>query len=195
MLHLCSAETGPVPALHGLHLPCWSAALCLQGVWYLHIDFFSVVISKYQSLRYLSTPQVLARIANATRPTIHLCEVVTEQQLERLLLLLVGTDFNRGDISWGGAWAQYSLTCMLQDILAGVFLFFTGQSVCMNYSVIPQYFCVKAAGRETCAWAGLGWPDLITAFFENCSTHLLTITLRINIKDPVSQSFLWHDHI
>lgn len=61
----------------------------------------------------------MARIANATRPTIHLCEVVSEQQLERLLLLLVGTDFNRGDISWGGAWAQYSLTCMLQDILAG----------------------------------------------------------------------------
>lgn len=63
--------------------------------------------------------QVLARIANATRPTIHLCEIVNEPQLERLLLLLVGTDFNRGDISWGGAWAQYSLTCMLQDILAG----------------------------------------------------------------------------
>ncbi|XP_037398087.1 baculoviral IAP repeat-containing protein 6 isoform X3 [Pygocentrus nattereri] len=66
--------------------------------------------------------KVLARIANATRPTIHLCEVVSEQQLERLLLLLVGTDFNRGDISWGGAWAQYSLTCMLQDILAGELL-------------------------------------------------------------------------
>ncbi|KAL4694317.1 hypothetical protein H8959_013582, partial [Pygathrix nigripes] len=65
---------------------------------------------------------VLARIANATRPTIHLCEIVNEPQLERLLLLLVGTDFNRGDISWGGAWAQYSLTCMLQDILAGELL-------------------------------------------------------------------------
>ncbi|XP_041107829.1 baculoviral IAP repeat-containing protein 6-like isoform X5 [Polyodon spathula] len=66
--------------------------------------------------------KVLARIANATRPTIHLCEVVNELQLERLLLLLVGTDFNRGDISWGGAWAQYSLTCMVQDILAGELL-------------------------------------------------------------------------
>ncbi|KAK1333168.1 hypothetical protein QTO34_006705 [Cnephaeus nilssonii] len=66
--------------------------------------------------------KVLARIANATRPTIHLCEIVNEPQLERLLLLLVGTDFNRGDISWGGAWAQYSLTCMLQDILAGELL-------------------------------------------------------------------------
>ncbi|XP_078260781.1 dual E2 ubiquitin-conjugating enzyme/E3 ubiquitin-protein ligase BIRC6 isoform X6 [Rhinoraja longicauda] len=66
--------------------------------------------------------KVLARIANATRPTIHLCEIVNGQQLERLLLLLVGTDFNRGDISWGGAWAQYSLTCMIQDILAGELL-------------------------------------------------------------------------
>ncbi|XP_078085695.1 dual E2 ubiquitin-conjugating enzyme/E3 ubiquitin-protein ligase BIRC6 isoform X6 [Mustelus asterias] len=66
--------------------------------------------------------KVLARIANATRPTIHLCEIVNEQQLERLLLLLVGTDFNRGDISWGGAWAQYSLTCMIQDILGGELL-------------------------------------------------------------------------
>ncbi|XP_054979501.1 baculoviral IAP repeat-containing protein 6 isoform X6 [Sorex araneus] len=66
--------------------------------------------------------KVLARIANATRPTIHLCEIVNEPQLERLLLLLVGTDFNRGDISWGGAWAQYSLTCMLQDILSGELL-------------------------------------------------------------------------
>ncbi|ELK27335.1 Baculoviral IAP repeat-containing protein 6 [Myotis davidii] len=69
-----------------------------------------------------ATSKVLARIANATRPTIHLCEIVNEPQLERLLLLLVGTDFNRGDISWGGAWAQYSLTCMLQDILAGELL-------------------------------------------------------------------------
>ncbi|XP_056669227.1 baculoviral IAP repeat-containing protein 6 isoform X17 [Monodelphis domestica] len=66
--------------------------------------------------------KVLARIANATRPTIHLCEIVNEPQLERLLLLMVGTDFNRGDISWGGAWAQYSLSCMLQDILAGELL-------------------------------------------------------------------------
>lgn len=66
---------------------------------------------------------MLARIASATRPTIHLCEVVSEQQMERLLLLLVGTEFNRGDISWGGAWAQYSLTCMLQDILTGVACF------------------------------------------------------------------------
>ena len=59
---------------------------------------------------------------------------MNEPQLERLLLLLVGTDFNRGDISWGGAWAQYSLTCMLQDILAGL-LGFIFNKVCQNYLV------------------------------------------------------------
>lgn len=87
-----------------------------------YVDLLSLVVFVHVHDEYFLCPtQVLARIANATRPTIHLCEVVSEQQLERLLLLLVGTDFNRGDISWGGAWAQYSLTCMLQDILAGVF--------------------------------------------------------------------------
>lgn len=93
-------------------------------------------------LNALNLFQVLARIANATRPTIHLCEVVSEQQLERLLLLLVGTDFNRGDISWGGAWAQYSLTCMLQDIISGTVF----RSVLNN--VVFEF------GDQCCAFAG-----------------------------------------
>ncbi|MEQ2215101.1 hypothetical protein XENOCAPTIV_027469, partial [Xenoophorus captivus] len=89
-----------------------------------------------------ATSKVLARIANATRPTIHLCEVVSEQQLERLLLLLVGTDFNRGDISWGGAWAQYSLTCMLQDILAGLF----------HLVIISLFFYLSEPSSCMCCW-------------------------------------------
>lgn len=84
------------------------------------LDLLGRVLSGLRAtLNHFATLQVLARIASASRPTIHLCEVVSEQQMERLLLLLVGTEFNRGDISWGGAWAQYSLTCMLQDILTG----------------------------------------------------------------------------
>ncbi|OWK10826.1 BIRC6, partial [Cervus elaphus hippelaphus] len=59
-----------------------------------------------------ATSKVLARIANATRPTIHLCEIVNEPQLERLLLLLVGTDFNRGDISWGELLAPVAAEAM-----------------------------------------------------------------------------------
>ncbi|XP_010774298.1 baculoviral IAP repeat-containing protein 6-like, partial [Notothenia coriiceps] len=92
---------------------------CISVVQKLALFLLSMDFTCHADL-LLFVCKVLARIANATRPMIHLCEVVSEQQLERLLLLLVGTDFNRGDISWGGAWAQYSLTCMLQDILAGV---------------------------------------------------------------------------
>ncbi|XP_029926712.1 baculoviral IAP repeat-containing protein 6 isoform X5 [Myripristis murdjan] len=94
---------------------------CISVVQKLALFLLSMDFTCHADL-LLFVCKVLARIANATRPTIHLCEIVSEQQLERLLLLLVGTDFNRGDISWGGAWAQYSLTCMLQDILAGELL-------------------------------------------------------------------------
>ncbi|XP_066552631.1 baculoviral IAP repeat-containing protein 6 isoform X3 [Amia ocellicauda] len=94
---------------------------CISVVQKLALFLLSMDFTCHADL-LLFVCKVLARIANATRPTIHLCEVVSEQQLERLLLLLVGTDFNRGDISWGGAWAQYSLTCMVQDILAGELL-------------------------------------------------------------------------
>ncbi|XP_078504876.1 dual E2 ubiquitin-conjugating enzyme/E3 ubiquitin-protein ligase BIRC6 isoform X3 [Lissotriton helveticus] len=94
---------------------------CISVVQKLALFLLSMDFTCHADL-LLFVCKVLARIANASRPTIHLCEIVNEQQLERLLLLLVGTDFNRGDISWGGAWAQYSLTCMLQDILAGELL-------------------------------------------------------------------------
>ncbi|KAJ8418302.1 hypothetical protein AAFF_G00140110 [Aldrovandia affinis] len=94
---------------------------CISVVQKLALFLLSMDFTCHADL-LLFVCKVLARIANATRPTIHLCEVVSEMQLERLLLLLVGTDFNRGDISWGGAWAQYSLTCMVQDILAGELL-------------------------------------------------------------------------
>ncbi|XP_053159728.1 baculoviral IAP repeat-containing protein 6 isoform X3 [Hemicordylus capensis] len=94
---------------------------CISVVQKLALFLLSMDFTCHADL-LLFVCKVLARIANATRPTIHLCEIVNEAQLERLLLLLVGTDFNRGDISWGGAWAQYSLTCMLQDILAGELL-------------------------------------------------------------------------
>ncbi|KAG2467020.1 BIRC6 protein, partial [Polypterus senegalus] len=94
---------------------------CISVVQKLTLFLLSMDFTCHADL-LLFVCKVLARIANATRPTIHLCEIVNDQQLERLLLLLVGTDFNRGDISWGGAWAQYSLTCMVQDILAGELL-------------------------------------------------------------------------
>ncbi|XP_028983369.1 baculoviral IAP repeat-containing protein 6 isoform X2 [Betta splendens] len=115
-----STTTKETPELEPLPFTL-SHERCIAVVQKLALFLLSMDFTCHADL-LLFVCKVLARIANATRPTIHLCEVVSEQQLERLLLLLVGTDFNRGDISWGGAWAQYSLTCMLQDILAGELL-------------------------------------------------------------------------
>ncbi|XP_075902304.1 dual E2 ubiquitin-conjugating enzyme/E3 ubiquitin-protein ligase BIRC6 isoform X2 [Nelusetta ayraudi] len=115
-----SSATKEAPEIEPLPFTL-SHECCISVVQKLALFLLSMDFTCHADL-LLFVCKVLARIANATRPTIHLCEVVSEHQLERLLLLLVGTDFNRGDISWGGAWAQYSLTCMLQDILAGELL-------------------------------------------------------------------------
>ena len=63
--------------------------------------------------------QVVARITSLTRPTIALSEVMSQEELERLLLLTCNVECNHGNISWGGAWAGHAITCLLQDILDG----------------------------------------------------------------------------
>uniref|UniRef100_UPI00358FA005 baculoviral IAP repeat-containing protein 6 n=1 Tax=Myxine glutinosa TaxID=7769 RepID=UPI00358FA005 len=68
---------------------------------------------------FLFVCKVLARLATCTRPAIYLSDLATETQLERLFMLVVGSDFNKGTVTWGGAWAQHALICMLQDILIG----------------------------------------------------------------------------
>uniref|UniRef100_A0A8C4Q1J4 Dual E2 ubiquitin-conjugating enzyme/E3 ubiquitin-protein ligase BIRC6 n=1 Tax=Eptatretus burgeri TaxID=7764 RepID=A0A8C4Q1J4_EPTBU len=69
---------------------------------------------------FLFVCKVLARLATCTRPAIYLSDLATETQLERLFMLVVGSDFNKGTVTWGGAWAQHALICMLQDILIGI---------------------------------------------------------------------------
>ena len=44
---------------------------------------------------------------------------MTQEQLERLILLTSNLEFSYGNISWGGPWAGHAITCMLQDILYG----------------------------------------------------------------------------
>ncbi len=68
----------------------------------------------------LFTIQVLARIANATRPAITLSEIASSEQLTKLLLLCVSSEHNQGTSSWGGPWASHAITCLLQDILEGM---------------------------------------------------------------------------
>ncbi|XP_071961824.1 dual E2 ubiquitin-conjugating enzyme/E3 ubiquitin-protein ligase BIRC6-like isoform X2 [Antedon mediterranea] len=75
-----------------------------------HVDLFLVAC------------KVLARICNSTRPAITLAEVMTQQQLQQLLMLCVGSKFNCGAASWGGPWASHAIICLLQDILEGELL-------------------------------------------------------------------------
>ena len=63
--------------------------------------------------------QVLARVCIATRPAITLTEAMSQEQLERLIMLSANLEFNHGNITWGGPWAGHALTCLLQDILEG----------------------------------------------------------------------------
>ena len=62
----------------------------------------------------------MARVCISTRPAITLTEAMTQEQLERLIMLAASLEFNHGNISWGGPWAGHALTCLLQDILEGI---------------------------------------------------------------------------
>jgi baculoviral IAP repeat-containing protein 6 len=54
-----------------------------------------------------------------TRPAVTLSEAMTQDQLERLILLASNLDLHYGNVSWGGPWAGHAITCLLQDILDG----------------------------------------------------------------------------
>lgn len=65
------------------------------------------------------TLQVIATVCVSTRPAITLAEAMSQEQLERLILLASNLEFSYGNISWGGPWAGHAITCLLQDILDG----------------------------------------------------------------------------
>ncbi|XP_019627384.1 PREDICTED: LOW QUALITY PROTEIN: baculoviral IAP repeat-containing protein 6-like [Branchiostoma belcheri] len=90
-----------IPVVRGL------VALLLNMDFTCHVDLFLVIC------------KVIARISGATRPAITLSEMMSERQLEQLLLLCVGSDYNRGSISWGGPWAHHAITCLMKDVLEG----------------------------------------------------------------------------
>ena len=68
--------------------------------------------------------QVLTRIMTSSKPTIQLSEVMTMQDVEKLLILACGGEYNSGQKLWGGAWTSHIIICFLQDILEGGQTFF-----------------------------------------------------------------------
>ncbi|XP_067680641.1 baculoviral IAP repeat-containing protein 6-like isoform X2 [Haliotis asinina] len=82
-------------------------ALLLSMDFTCHVDLFLVAC------------KVFARICNSTRPAITLTESMTQEQLEKLILLVANQEFNHGTITWGGPWASHAITCLLQDVQDG----------------------------------------------------------------------------
>lgn len=68
---------------------------------------------------YVYSLQVLAKISAVVRPAVSLPEVLSEQQLHKLLMLCVGVDYNTSQETWGGPWAGYAVASLLLDILLG----------------------------------------------------------------------------
>jgi hypothetical protein len=44
-----------------------------------------------------------------TRPAVTLSEAMTQDQLERLILLASNLDLHYGNVSWGGPWAGHAM--------------------------------------------------------------------------------------
>jgi len=59
---------------------------------------------------------------------------MTQDELDRLVLLMCNIEYNHGNISWGGSWAGHAIICLLQDILEG-------KKACLNLYVTFFIVC------------------------------------------------------
>ncbi|XP_066597963.1 baculoviral IAP repeat-containing protein 6 isoform X2 [Prorops nasuta] len=60
---------------------------------------------------FLLACKVVAKLVVSTRPTISLCELMSEDQLLRLIRLATGTS--------DASWSSHAVSCLLQDLLEG----------------------------------------------------------------------------
>lgn len=78
----------------------------------LHMDFTCNIDM------FLLACKVLARIIWCSRPALPLGDVMSNDQLLKLIRMAVWQDPHQS--SWGGPWAAHAITCLLQDVLDGV---------------------------------------------------------------------------
>ncbi|KAJ8880718.1 hypothetical protein PR048_017188 [Dryococelus australis] len=98
---ICLPQARCLPVARGL------VVLVLQMDFTCNVDVF------------LLACKVVARIVASARPRVHLADLMTEQQLLRLLRLAVWSDGSQR-AWWGGPWAPHAICCLLQDVLEGV---------------------------------------------------------------------------
>ncbi|CAG7720785.1 unnamed protein product [Allacma fusca] len=75
---------------------------------------------------YLIVCKALARIATACRPAINLSGIFNQDQIVRLVLTAVGSDYVR-QRNWSSSWVSHSIMCLIQDILEGERVFPRGK--------------------------------------------------------------------
>ncbi|XP_063222017.1 baculoviral IAP repeat-containing protein 6 isoform X2 [Bacillus rossius redtenbacheri] len=98
---ICLPQARCLPVARGL------VALVLQMDFTCNVDVF------------LLACKVVARIVASARPRVQLADLMTEQQLLRLLRLAVWSDGSQR-AWWGGPWAPHAICCLLQDVLESV---------------------------------------------------------------------------
>ncbi|KAK6180714.1 hypothetical protein SNE40_008714 [Patella caerulea] len=100
--------------MDGLVLPREKCLSVVHGLMALLLGLDSTCHSDL----FVVAAKVLARICNVTRPAITLAEAMSQDQLERLILLAANQEYH-GNLTWGGPWASHAIMCLLQDILDG----------------------------------------------------------------------------
>ncbi|CAH1791767.1 unnamed protein product [Owenia fusiformis] len=72
---------------------------------------------------FLVSCKVVAKVCMSCRPAVTLAEMMSQSELEKLLLRCTDLEHNHGNISWGGPWAGHAVSCLLQDVLEGEKIF------------------------------------------------------------------------
>ncbi|XP_023289754.1 baculoviral IAP repeat-containing protein 6 isoform X3 [Orussus abietinus] len=94
---------------------------CLTNLLYQHVlpvarGLIALILNNASNVdMFLLACKVVARLVVSTRPAISLGELMTEEQLLRLVRLATGTS--------DAAWSSHAISCLLQDLLEGGRLF------------------------------------------------------------------------
>ncbi|XP_015440195.1 PREDICTED: baculoviral IAP repeat-containing protein 6 [Dufourea novaeangliae] len=90
---------------------------------------------------FLLACKVVARLVISTRPAISLCELMSEEQLLKLVRLATGTS--------DAAWTSHAVSCLLQDLLEGRSSEETFEPLVTEKSRTTDEECVGVAGTSS----------------------------------------------
>ena len=66
---------------------------------------------------FVLTCRIVSSLCLNTIPTISLSEIITLNELSKILLICVGIAFNHASASWGSPWSPHAVLCFLMDLI------------------------------------------------------------------------------